>query len=164
MSALLRAHGKDFDVDEFIKNSNLTIHKISRAGSPARPTIDPNGRKLKRSGLTVIVSNADFETFELQLKESFYFIRDNIDELRRLAQFPGVQSFVIDFGANIYPPGYSSFRFPYPLLCMAGEVKVDLELSVYPAEADEDSKQEAQYDKDIKALDEAYEEYMAQKN
>lgn len=134
------------------------IDGLYQAGDPARPTADPDGRKLKRSGFSVVVSEAEFDDYRLQIKEAFLFMRQNANELKRLAQFPGVQSLCIDFGANIYPPGWCSFRFPHQLLNIAGQLGVDLEVSVYPTEPDDDSVA----DEAIDELDAAYEEFVAQ--
>lgn len=82
----------------------------------------------------------------------------NAEELRRLAKFPGVQELLIDFGANIYPPGWCSFRFPYQLLHVAGDLGIDLELSVYPTDPEDDSVG----DDERQELDEAFEEFIAQ--
>ena len=158
MSAILRASGSEFDVDSFVKESSLTINTIYRVGDPVRPTVDPEGRKLGSSGLSVVVSEIDFDDYEQQLEEAFFFMRDNLEELIRLSGFPGLQSLSIDFGANIYPPGWCTFRFPNPLLRMAGQAKVDLELSVYPTETDDNSESDGRREE----LDDAYQEFLAQ--
>lgn len=85
-------------------------------------------------------------------------MRDNLEELIRLSEFPGLQSLCIDFGANIYPPGWCSFRFPHTLLRMAGQANVDLELSVYPSETDDNSENDERRQERVNA----YEEFVAQ--
>ena len=159
MSAILRASGAKFDVDAFVGESTLLIDRVYRVGEPVFPASNPEGRKCKRSGLTVVASDVDFEDYKLQMKESFFFMRDHADELKRLATFVGLQSLCIDFGANIYPPGWCSFRFPHPLMKMAGDLGIDLELSVYPCEPDEETEEE---EESRSKLDEAYTEFRAQ--
>jgi len=159
VSAILRASGANFDVDSFAKDSPLAIDRVYRVGDPLRPIVDPHGRKRKRSGFSVVVSEVDFDDFRQQLEDALSFLGDNADELMRLTAFPGVQSLCIDFGANIYPPGWCSFSFPHQLLHLAGQVKVDLVLSVYPTSSEEDLPGEL-----TRAdLDAAYEEFVAQK-
>lgn len=72
MSAILRASGDQFDVDSFAKESSLTIYKIYRVGDPVRPTVEPEGRKRESSGLSVVVSEVDFDDYEQQFKEAFF--------------------------------------------------------------------------------------------
>ena len=157
MSAILRATGETFDVDAFLKDSHLLIDQVYRVGEPVFPASNPDGRKKERSGFSVVASEVDFEDYKLQMKESFFFMRDHADELRRLLAFTGLQSVCIDFGANIYPPGWCSFRFPPPLMRMAGNLGIDLELSVYPC----DPEDESEGDECRAELDEAYEEFKA---
>ncbi len=159
MSAILRASGASFDVDSFTKDSSLVIDLIFRIGDPVRPTVAPDGRKLKSSGFSVVVSEVDFDDYKQQFKEAYFFMRAHEDELIRLAGFPGLQSLCIDFGANINPPGWCSFRFPHTLLRMAGRVKTDLELSIYPTDSEDDSAG----DEKRELLDEAYAEFVAQR-
>ena len=92
MSAILRASGVKFDVDAFIKESSLLIDRVYRVGEPVFPASNPEGRKSARSGLSVVASKVDFEDYKLQMKESFFFMRDHADELRRLGAFTGLQS------------------------------------------------------------------------
>jgi hypothetical protein len=157
MSALLRASGTDFDVDAFLADSSFIAKVVYRKGEPRYPANDPEGRKNDRSGINIEVSGVDFDNVELQFKEAFYFMRDHADELSRLRDFDGVEDLCIDFGAEIHPPGYSSFRFPFPLLGMAGKFNVDLELSVYPT----DSEDETEGDARRSELQESYAEYLA---
>ncbi|YCM46019.1 hypothetical protein V2O64_08320 [Verrucomicrobiaceae bacterium 227] len=134
------------------------IDNVYGVGRPVYPASAPNGRKHTRSGLSVVVSEVEFDDYKLQMEEAYLFMRDHADELTHLAGFAGVEALCIDFGANIYPPGWCSFRFPHPLLRMAGELKIDLDLSVYPTVPEDESDG----DKEREELDEAYEELQAQ--
>src|SRR5687768_12921621 len=98
MPAVLRASGEDFDVDAFLVNCNLPVCAVKRRGEPVFPASQPNGRRHKRSGLHVTASEADFEEFQLQVKEAIEFLRANSDEVLRLCQFPGVEDVTLDFG------------------------------------------------------------------
>ncbi|MEO5912790.1 MAG: hypothetical protein ABIS50_01045 [Luteolibacter sp.] len=157
MSAILRASGTQFDVDAFLADSSFLAMNVYRKGEPSLPVSKPDGRKNARSGINVEVSGAGFDDIELQFKEVFFFMRDHANELSRLRDFDGVENLCIDFGADIYPPGYSCFRFPFALLGMAGKLKLDLELSVYPT----DSEDESIGDDRRLELEELYEEYLA---
>lgn len=159
MSAILRASGKEFDVDAFIEDSSLLIDRVYRVGEPVFPASNPEGRKSVQSGLSVVASKVNFEDYKLQMKESFLFMRDHADELRRLVAFKGLHSVCIDFGANIYPPGWCSFYFPHQLMKMAGNLGIDLELSVYPCEPEDNESKE---DERRAELNEAYEEFKSE--
>jgi hypothetical protein len=157
MSALIRAAGNIFNVDSFLKDSPFIPTKVFRAGEPRFPASKPNGPFHTSSGLNVKVSLADFDDYEAQMKDAFYFMRDHADEIVRLRDFEGVEGLGIDFGADIYPPGFSSFRFPHQLLLMAGKLRVDLELSVYPSDSKDDEQEAAERTR----LDESYDEFRA---
>ena len=159
MSAILRASGETLDVDSFLSGSPLLINRVYRVGEPVFPASKPQGRKHTRSGFSVIASEVDFEDYKLQMKESFFFMRDHAEELRRLVGFTGIQSVCIDFGANIYPPGWCSFRFPHRLMKIAGDLRIDLMLSVYPCEPDEELEESEQC---REKLEEGYTEFKAQ--
>lgn len=131
MSAILRVAGKSFDVDDYVKNCPFKIVMIYRRGEKKTPK---SSRTNERSGLNIEVSSIDFDNYEGQLEESLSFMQKNEVELTRLRDFPGVDTICIDYGADIHPPGWCSFYFPHALLLKAGEMKIDLELSIYPTD------------------------------
>ena len=136
MSAILRVYGKSFDVDSFIENTSLKIIKAYRKGERRNPKSKPN----IYSGINIRVSDIDFDNYEGQQDESLAFMAAHEEELIRLRDFTGVDSLTIDYGAEIYPPGWCSFRFPHELMLKAGELKINLELSVYPTDPDEEDE------------------------
>lgn len=43
MPAVLRAYGKDFDVDAFLTDSTLPVCTVKRIGEPVAPASQPDG-------------------------------------------------------------------------------------------------------------------------
>jgi hypothetical protein len=138
MSCILRAGGNDFDIDGFIARTSLEIDSLWRKGEkrfPKRATSEIN----QSSGVRVVASEADFSQLAEQIADVTSFLRQNLDQVKLLVSCPGVEGAVLDFGAEIYPPGWASFTFPAALLTLAGEAGVSLCLSVYPTDKEEDT-------------------------
>lgn len=138
MSCILRACGNDFDVDGFITKASLEIDSLWRKGEK-RFAKSATSEINQSSGLRVVVSEADFSQLAEQIEDVTSFLRQNLEQVKLLASFPGVEGTVLDFGAEIYPPGWASFTFPAALLALAGETGVSLCLSVYPTDKEEDT-------------------------
>ena len=134
MSTVLRASGADFAVDDFLTASKLTPISIFRKGEPRFPASQPDGQRFVRSGANFLVSDAEFEDLALQIEESLAFLREFKLEIRALRQFPGLELLSLDFAVDTHPPHWSSFSFPFELLVAAGELEMDLDLSVYPSD------------------------------
>ena len=133
MPAVLRASGRDFDVDAFVADSTWEIERVFRRGEPRLPKTRPGGRRHEASGLNVVVSEADLHQFEAQLTDAVEFLTRSAAEVRRLAAFPGVTSVVVDFGIAWRDGAAESNRFPAELVRLAGTFGIALELSHYPA-------------------------------
>jgi hypothetical protein len=98
MSSVLRAYGAVFDVDAFLAGCTLSVCAVKRRGEPVFPASQPNGRRQERSGVHVLVSDADFSEFARQVEESVAFLKGNAAEVRRLCEFAGVEGVTLDFG------------------------------------------------------------------
>lgn len=138
MTCILRAVGKDFDVDSFIAKASLELDSWWRKGEKRFPK-SATSKVNQSSGVRVVVSEADFSQLAEQIEDVISFLRQNLEEVKFLASFPGVEGVVLDFGAEIYPPGWTSFTFPATLLVLAGEAGVSLCLSVYPRDTEENA-------------------------
>lgn len=137
MACILRASGTNFDADAFVATSTLTPHSIWRRGDPRYPQARPDGERHVTSGLRILVSTAEFADPALQIADAVEFLRQHRDAVRALAASEGVTSVLLDFGAEISPPGRASFTFPPELLSLAGAAGVAVCLSVYPVGMDE---------------------------
>lgn len=136
MSCILRAGGDDFDVDGFIAKASLEFDSLWRKGEKRFPK-SATSKINQTSGVRVVASEADFSQLAEQIEDVTSFLRQNLEQIKLLAAFPGVEGAVLDFGAEIYPPGWASFTFPAALLALAGEAGVSLCLSVYPTDKEE---------------------------
>ena len=140
MSCMLRASGDDFDVDAFLASCELEPIAVYHRGEPRFPASQPEGPRNSRSGVNFEASGADFSELALQMEEALAFLRENEPFLARLRDCPGVEVLVLDFGAEIHPPGWCSFNFRSELLLAMGALGISLELSVYPVEERADAE------------------------
>lgn len=136
MTCILRAGGTNFDVDDFIAKSSLMADSLWRKGEKRFPRSKSSEEINDSSGIRVVASEADFSELSQQIEDVIVFLRQNQDPIKGLASFPGVEGAVLDFGAEIYPPGWASFTFPADLLLLAGSAGVSLCLSVYPTDTE----------------------------
>ena len=136
MTCILRAGGLNFDVDDFIEKSSLSADSLWRKGEKRFPRSNSSEEINNSSGIRVVASEADFSELSQQIEDVIVFLRQNLESVKALASFPGVDGAVLDFGAEIYPPGWASFTFPAELLRLAGSAGVSLCLSVYPTDTE----------------------------
>jgi hypothetical protein len=131
MSCILRVSGENFDVDHFIASIPIPVDSLWRKGERRYQ----NGTQINgSSGIRIMASEADFSELQRQIEDVILFLQVNLENLKRLSSFPGVEHMLLDFGAEIHPPGWSSFTFPPELLFLSGQAGISLCLSVYPTE------------------------------
>lgn len=129
MSCVLRAAGEHFDVDLFLAGDGLGPDRVWRKGEATLSKRHPS----RTSGLSFVVSTADFSELETQSDDALAFLARNEAFVRGLAAFPGVEMVVLDFAAEIRDPFFASFDFPPELLSAMGRLGIRLALSTYPA-------------------------------
>lgn len=132
MSCVLRASGESFDVEQFLLTCTVEPLKIWRKGELRFPKSRPNFPANRDSGVNFKVSAADFSEFQNQLNDARTFLSSHAELLQALANFPGVEAIVMDFGTEIHPPGWCWFSIPPDILALLGASGVTLMLSVYP--------------------------------
>jgi len=128
MSCVLRASGKDFDVDDFLGDGKLEPLSIWRKGERRAQSAKPN----ETSGVRFEVSAAEFSNLPAQAKDALAFLQLHREWLRKLVAFPGVERVTADFGTETKPPHWASFAFEPSLLAALGAAGISLELSTYP--------------------------------
>ena len=134
MTCVLRASGVNFNVDSFIASIPLQIDSMWRKGEKRFPNSTTNKKINESSGIRIVASEAGFSEWPQQIEDVISFLQTNLENLRRLSSFPGLEWLVLDFGAEICPPGWSSFTFPPALLSLSGQAGISVCLSVYPAD------------------------------
>jgi hypothetical protein len=130
VTCVLRAIGRDFDVDGFLKDSPLPPDAVFHRGEP-RALGDPGGTKRSASGFNAPVSAAGFDDLDTQIQDATHFLREHEDELRRLGRFPGVEEVCLDFGIARRDGTAQSDLFPADLLWQAGALDIDLVVTHY---------------------------------
>lgn len=125
MSCVLRAIGTSFDVDAFLKDSELEADPAFHSGEPKVPGRS-EGPKRAASGFNVGVGEADSDDLAAQIRDATEFLNEHEDELRRLASFPGVEEVCLDFVIRRQDVAAQSDLFPADLLWRAGALDIDL--------------------------------------
>ncbi len=134
MSAILRAAGRDFDVDAFLASSTLKPCKVHHRGEPRIPgsQTDPGARPNEASGLNLVASEADFDEFEKQVADATEFLLAESEEIRRLVECPGVDGVTLDFGIERRDVAVQCDVLPAELVRVAGTLGLSIELTQYP--------------------------------
>jgi hypothetical protein len=129
MGCVLRAAGKDFDVDAFLKKSNLEALAVFRRGEPKSRN---NPRRINRqSSVNIEVSNASFDNVKRQVKDTINFLTENKTEIQRLLKFKGVEGAELDFASNKNDQFLQEVEFPSELLALASSLCLSIKLSQY---------------------------------
>lgn len=137
MSCVLRASGKDFEVDDFLKGSSLKALVVVHRGD-ARVPGSTSGSSHECSGMNISVSTREFSDLSGQIEDAIQFLSENRQELRRLRDFSGVEGIALDFPIEDRDVVFQRDTFPNKLLVLMGDLGVGLTVSRYPAP---DSKQ-----------------------
>lgn len=132
MSAVLRAAGREFDVDAFLAGCTLPVCAVKRRGQPVLPASQPSGRRHEESAVHITASGADFDEFPRQVVEATAFLQTEFESVRRLCQFPGVKGVTLDFGIERRDVAVQCDHLPAELVKVAGLLGLAIELSHYP--------------------------------
>jgi hypothetical protein len=140
MSCILTISGQNFDIDTFINKSKLKPYKKSYKGQP-KFKAKPDGEKLSRSFLAIETSKADFDNLNIQITDTIRYLKRNKNKLTFLALTKGIDHAILDFGISLRIDKNNilsqSDRFPCELLKLAGNLGIDIELSLYPVDLQE---------------------------
>ncbi len=132
MSTVLRASGKDFDVDALLAVSSLRPTAVWRRGEPRAPKSNPSGPVRTTTGLNIPTSNAGFHELQRQISETIEFLQVEAAQIRQLVAWPGVEGAVLDFGIERRDVYVQCDYLPADLIRLAGELGLGIELSQYP--------------------------------
>lgn len=137
MSCILRISGKKFDVDAFLNETSLRPIQKNYKGEPKFKT-RPDGAKLARSHISFQTSNADFDNLKKQITDTIRYLQKHKTQLSVISKTSGIDFAVLDFGIELRIDRkqtlIQSDVFPNKLLSLAGELRLDIELSIYPKE------------------------------
>lgn len=137
MSCILTIGGRNFDVDKFIVKSELRPYRKSYKGQP-RFNTKPDGEKLAHSSIYIEASKADFDNLKKQIADTIRYLKRNKNKLAHIGLTKGIEYAVLDFGIDLRIDRKKvltqSDTFPSELLKLAGDLGLDIELSIYPVD------------------------------
>jgi hypothetical protein len=137
MSCILTISGRNFDVDCFVDKSKLRPYRKSYKGQPRLKT-KPDGEKLSRSSISIQTSKAGFDNLKKQIADTIRYLKRNKDKLAHIGSTKGIEYAVLDFGIDLRIDRKQvltqSDTFPNELLKLAGDLGLDIELSIYPVD------------------------------
>jgi hypothetical protein len=127
VGCVLRAIGRDFDVDEFLKETPLPHDAVFHRGEPRQP----GEGKRAASGFNGSVSAAGPDDLDTQIQDASHLLHEHEEDLRRLGRFPGVEEVCLDFAVACRAGSSHSDVFPADLLWQAGALDIDLVVTHY---------------------------------
>lgn len=132
MSCTLTIVGKKLDIDTFISKTQLSPYKKSYKGEPSFKS-KPEGEKLSYSLLSILTSEAGFDCFDQQVEDTLKCLKENKDKLTYISSTKEVESAALDFEIDLLIENElcQTNRLPSALLKLAGNLGIDIQLSVY---------------------------------
>ena len=129
---VLRAASADFRVDDFLQTTSLVPCDVYHKGEPR----GLGGRLRERSGLTILVSDADGNNLRQQVRDAIEFLERNRAEVSRLQSYIAPKEAILDFGVW-KTDNFGQFCYlPPALLRLAGSLGLGIEVSIYAAPGD----------------------------
>lgn len=91
----------------------------------------PNSRPAVTSGLTLVVSDAEFEDLEQQA-DAIQFLRAHSSILKNMSEVAGVEHATVDFGIAMRDVVVQSDHFPADLIAALAVAGCGMELTQFP--------------------------------
>jgi hypothetical protein len=135
MSCMLRAEGSKkavLQLREMWKAQNVSYYIKGERRFPKNPTSKLNNY----SGIGALVSEADFDRVDLQVKDAVKYLKKNEGILKKLGDLR-FKEMKIDFGIEKRNVWAQFEFFPPTLLKLAGNLNIGLEISLYQADEPE---------------------------
>jgi hypothetical protein len=135
MSCNLIILGKNLDIDGLIRKSKLRGFTKIYKGQPALKS-KPQGRKITHSQIGIQTSKAAFNDLKKQIKDTIRFLKKHKGNLKMIKETDEIDLAFLDFATDLRIDNkkvhFQSVRFPTELLQLAGDIGLELEISVYP--------------------------------
>ena len=135
MSCILRISGTDLSLDE-LEKIKFAPDSTWQKGTP-KISNKPDGKKYMSTGARYIVSDADFDEFDIQKNEAIDFLNKNKRMIEEVIKLPSVEDASLDFGIERRDVAVQCDYFQPELLKLAGNLGLGIELSQYPIDEDE---------------------------
>ena len=129
---VFRVLGDDFEIDALLESIDLVPCFVQRKGLPRFKS----GRSIAEyTGFNVEVSSDDGDDLERQVADAIGFLTANRTAIRHVLEFPGVECAYLDFNVNCClgnGVAVQNSRFSSDLLKLAGDLRLDINISLYP--------------------------------
>lgn len=130
MGCILSFNGPDADVAQLLALSPVEPFRARRRGEPLSSR--PNSRLAVTSGITLQISDAEFEELEQQQADAIRFLHDHDQALQAMRKVEGVESACVDFGIAMRSVIVQSDTFPAELMAALAKLGCSMELTQYP--------------------------------
>ena len=128
-SCIFAASGLSFDVDEFLKTSNLKPRVVYHKGEVA--ALERQTRP--DTGFILTISQDEGEDLQFQFKEALRFLNVNESELKRCRQF-GAEDLRMVFTYPVMDIFEHSEFLPPKLVSLIGQLQMGIELTSFNAQ------------------------------
>lgn len=129
MGCILHFVGREADVESLVALSPVEPCNVWRRGVPRSSR--PNSRPAVTSGLTLVVSDAEFEDLEQQA-DAIQFLRAHSSILKNMSEVAGVEHATVDFGIAMRDVVVQSDHFPADLIAALAVAGCGMELTQFP--------------------------------
>lgn len=130
MGCILHFVGREADVESLVALSPVEPYGVWRRGVPR--TSRPNSRPAATSGLSLMVSAAEFEELELQQADAIQFLSAYSGVLKTMSEVAGVERATLDFGIAMRDVIVQSDHFPADLIAALAAAGCGMELTQFP--------------------------------
>lgn len=129
MGGILHFVGREADVESLVALSPVEPCNVWRRGVPRSSR--PNSRPAVTSGLTLVVSDAEFEDLEQQA-DAIQFLRAHSSILKNMSEVAGVEHATLDFGIAMRDVVVQAVHFPADLIAALAVAGCGMELTQFP--------------------------------
>lgn len=129
MGGILHFVGREADVESLVALSPVEPCNVWRRGVPRSSR--PNSRPAVTSGLTLVVSDAEFEDLEQQA-DAIQFLRAHSSILKNMSEVAGVEHATLDFGIAMRDVVVQADHFPADLIAALAVAGCGMELTQFP--------------------------------
>jgi hypothetical protein len=130
MGCVLHFTGDLLDVDALAATSPTEPCTVWKKGEPRSKR--PNAKLCLSSGVSIVVSDAEFENFEDQQQDAIDYFAVHHKVLAEMRGTPGITHASLDFGIAMRNVIVQSDAFSAELIATIGSLRLALMLSQYP--------------------------------
>jgi hypothetical protein len=132
---MLRISGVALDVEAMLAQHPLRVNRVWKKGEPR----GLKGQFHAHSGASVIVSDAAFDQFDLQVTAAGNFLELHCCTITDIVAYPGVEEVMFDFGIALCKDSFvMSSYLPPKFVQLAANAEVGVMLSHYVCSDNDD--------------------------